>query len=119
MKYFTPSPKICASGTSSENHYQGDADDTHLPELVADIVSTLGSRDQSLLCSIYRGVYSGNEFIGGPIVDPAQRNLPNAADIIQPKEEAGDEIEQSSSDIQWKDPKRGDASTIGSWIRDE
>lgn len=86
---------------------------------MADIVSTLKSRGQGLSCGRYRDIYSGNEFIGGPTVDPAQRDVPDAAEITQPKDEASGEIEQSLSDIQWKDPRRGDASTIGSWIRDE
>lgn len=85
-----------------------------MPEILADIVSTLKSQRGK-----YRDIYSGNEFIGGPTVDPAQRNVPDAAEITQPKEEAGGEIKQSLSDIEWKDPIRGDTSTIGSWIRDE
>lgn len=118
MKYFTPSPKISELGVSEE-----DSCANFLPERLADVGPVLEIQDRDLLyCNgyrIYSDIYSCNEFIGGPIVSSAQRDGPHAADTTQLKEVAGGEIEQTLSDIQWKDPRRGDASTIGSWIRDE
>lgn len=124
MNYFTPSPKIYGPGTPDGHGCQEDAGAnlTGAPpsfEPVVDAGSVSESRDQGILGHRLRDIYKGNEFVGGPAIRLEQRDETPTVDMNQSRRVTGSEIKQSLSDIQWKDPGRGDVSTIGSWIRNE
>lgn len=91
--------------------YEGTMDDSLI----------LGGEGRDFLCDNYRGfrdIYHGNEFVGGPIVGVSQRSTSDKPQSGETISDRG-EIERNSSDILWKSPGRGAASTIGSWIQNE